>query len=56
MKLNRPKDITFIVAAVLAVLGLIGAIASVPVLTAYSFWLVVIGFIVLAAGNMVAGL
>ncbi len=54
MKLNRPKDITFIIAVILAVLGLLGLFVS--ALGAYSFWLVFIGFVILAAGNLVSGL
>lgn len=55
MNLNAPKQVTFIVAAVLAVLGLIGYIGFTP-LTGVSFWLVLVGFLVLAAGNMVTDL
>ncbi len=54
MNLNKPKDVTFIIAVVLAVLGLLGFF--VPALAAYSLWLILVGFIVLAAGNLVAGL
>ena len=57
MKLNRPKDITFIIAAILAVLGLIGSLGLISAITVgVSFWLVFVGFVLLAAGNMVAGL
>jgi len=34
MKLSAPKQTTFIVALVLAVLGLLGALITIPVLTA----------------------
>lgn len=56
MNLNAPKNTTFYVAVVLAVLGLLGTIVTIPVVTGMAFWLVVIGFIVLAAGNLVSGL
>ena len=56
MSLNAPKNATFYVAVVLAVLGLLGTIVTIPVVTGMAFWLVVIGFIVLAAGNLVSGL
>ena len=55
MKLSPPKHITFWVAVVLALLGLIGALVTVPVLTGASFWLVLVGFVVLAAGNLFDG-
>ena len=54
MKLNEPKVITFLIAAVLAVLGVI--FFFVPAVAAYAFWLVLVAFVLLAAGNMVKGL
>ena len=56
MNLSEPKQVTFIVAVVLAVLGVLGALVQIPVLTGLSFWLVVIGFIVLAVANLVPNL
>ena len=55
MKLSPPKQITFWVAVILAVLGVIASLVTVPVLSGIVFWLVVIGFVVLAAGNLVEG-
>ncbi|MCB9434786.1 MAG: hypothetical protein H6668_22725 [Ardenticatenaceae bacterium] len=56
MNLNAPKNTTFYVAVVLAVLGLLGTIVTIPVVTSMAFWFVVLGFVVLAAGNLVSGL
>ncbi|MEZ4511891.1 MAG: hypothetical protein R3C62_08445 [Chloroflexota bacterium] len=56
MNLNAPKNTTFYVALVLAVLGLLGTIVTIPVVTGMAFWFVILGFIVLAAGNLVSGL
>ena len=51
MKLNEPKVITFLIALVLAVLGLIAFfVADFKV---YAFWLELVGFVVLALGNLV---
>jgi hypothetical protein len=55
MKLNEPKVITFWIAVALAVLGFLGFVA-VAALQPYAFWLVFIGFVLLAAGNMLKGL
>jgi len=55
MKLSPPKQITFYVSVVLFVLGLLGNFA-IAALAPYSFWLVVIGFMLLALGNMSVGL
>jgi hypothetical protein len=56
MKISAPKQITFWIAVALAVLGLLGFLVTIPVLTGLAFWLVLVGFIVLAAGNLMEGL
>jgi heme/copper-type cytochrome/quinol oxidase subunit 1 len=56
MNISAPKQTTFWIAVVLAVLGVLASLVSIPVLSGFSFWLVVIGFVVLAAGNLVEGL
>lgn len=54
MKLNEPKVITFLIAVVLAVVGLI--FFFVPAVAAYAFWLVLVAFVLLALGNLLKGL
>ena len=56
MKLSPPKQITFWVSVVLAVLGLLGKFVSIPLVSALSFWFVLAGFVLLAAANMSTGL
>lgn len=53
MKLNAPKFITFIIAVILAVLGVVFHFVLLP---AYAIWFVVVGFILLALGNLIKGL
>ncbi len=55
MKLTAPKQMTFIVAVILAALGLLGALITIPVLTDLAVWLVLVGFIVLALGVLLEG-
>jgi len=55
-KLSAPKQATFLIAVVLAVLGLLSTLVSIPGLSGYAFWLVFIGFVVLALGNMLDGM
>jgi threonine/homoserine/homoserine lactone efflux protein len=55
MNLSAPKQASFIVAVVLAVVGLLAALVQIPVLTGLAFWLVIIGFIVLAVSVLVPG-
>ncbi len=56
MQLSAPKQITFWVAVVVAVIGLIASFVAIPFLSTYAFWIVVLGFIILAAGNLMEGL
>lgn len=56
MRLNAPKQITFWVSVVLAVLGLLGNLGVIGALAGFSFWLVLIGFVLLALGAMFEGL
>jgi hypothetical protein len=54
MKLSAPKEITFIIAVILAILGVLASQGIIH--TGYGFLLVVLGFILLALGNLVKGL
>ena len=55
MKLSAPKNITFYIAVLLALVGLIGFVAKIGFLVDYGIWLVLVGFIVLALGNLLEG-
>jgi len=48
MKLSKPKNNTWIIAVIIGVLGIIGNFIAIPIVSDYSFWLVVIGFVLLA--------
>lgn len=56
MKLSAPKTGTFWLAVILAGLGLLSTLVSIPLLTPYAFWLVVIGFVILMVGTLVKGM
>jgi threonine/homoserine/homoserine lactone efflux protein len=56
MKLSAPKQITFWIAVIVAVIGVIAGLVSIPVLSGFAFWIVVIAFIILAAANLLEGL
>jgi hypothetical protein len=56
MKLSRPKESTFIVAVILAVIALLGMVTPIPFATQYAFWILVIAFVLLALGNLYKGL
>lgn len=50
MKLTEPKQNTFIISIVLAVLALIGVVFSVGFLATYAFWILFLAFVVLMFG------
>jgi len=56
MRLNQPKKMTFYIALILGLAGLVGMITPIPILTAYAFWFVFAGFILLVAGCLAKGL
>ncbi|MEX2128890.1 MAG: hypothetical protein WD871_11725 [Xanthobacteraceae bacterium] len=56
MNLNAPTQIVFIISLIIAVLALIGHfVPTIPYVSSYSFWLAIIGYVVLAAGCMMKG-
>ncbi len=57
MKLSAPKQVTFWVAVVVAVLGFIAFLMpALPVIGGtLGFWVVVLGFVILVLGNVLEG-
>lgn len=56
MTLNAPSQTMFIVAVVIAVIALLGTIIpSIPVISAYAFWVLVVAFLVLAVSVVMKG-
>jgi hypothetical protein len=56
MKLSAPKQITFWIAVVIAVLGVISKLVVIPVLSGFAGWLLLLAFVVLALGNLIESL
>jgi membrane protein YdbS with pleckstrin-like domain len=56
MKLTPPTQLTFWISVILGLLGLIGTFVSIPFVSAYAFWFVVVGFALLVAGLLFKGL
>jgi len=55
MKLNAPKQITWWIALIIGVIGIIGRLVTVPVISPYAFWLVVVAFVLLFLGTFLKG-
>ncbi len=56
MKLSAPKNYTFGIAVLLGVLGFIGSLVTIPLISSYAFWLVFLGFLLLALGCFFDGI
>jgi hypothetical protein len=57
MRLSTPRFITFVIAVLLAIVGFIIHLVDPNLLFAnFGFWLLVVGFALLALGNLVKGI
>ena len=56
LALSRPRSETFLVAAVIAGLTLLGKIVLLPIFSFYGFGLLLIAFLILAAGVLLDNL
>ncbi len=56
MKLSAPKVITWWIALILGVLGLLGFTNTIAALSQYSFWLVMAGLVLMLIATLVKNL
>ncbi|MEN8098685.1 MAG: hypothetical protein ABFQ89_06375 [Chloroflexota bacterium] len=56
MKLNAPKQITWLIALVLVVLGILGQFVGVDILANLSFWFMFIAAVLLLVATYLPGL
>ena len=56
LKLSAPTQLVWIIAVILGVLGLLAKFGTIPVVSAYEFWFVFVGFAMLAVATLVKGL
>ena len=55
MRLSAPKKTTWWVAVIVGVVGVVANLVTIPVISGFAFWLVVIGFVLLALGTYLKG-
>ena len=55
MNLSAPKKEVWIIAVILGFLGIVGTFITIPVVSAYAFWFVVVGFVLLFLGTLLKG-
>jgi nicotinamide riboside transporter PnuC len=56
MKLSAPKQITWWIALVVGVVGVLAFLTPIPVLSGFAFWLVVVAFVLLILATLLKGL
>ncbi len=55
MRLSAPKKTTWWVAVVVGVVGVIAKFVTIPVLSGFAFWLVVLAFVILVLATYLKG-
>ncbi len=53
MKLYAPKAMTWRIALILGLVGIVASFVNIPVLSGLAFWLVIVAFVLLVLGTMV---
>jgi hypothetical protein len=55
MNLSAPSQAVFWISVVIVIIAIIASFNVIPGITAWAFWIAVLGFIVLAAGCLMRG-
>jgi len=56
MRLSAPQQITWWIALIVGVVGIIAHLVTIPVLSTFAFWLVVVAFALLIVATLLKGL
>ena len=56
MKLSAPKYVTWLIAVIAGVLGILGTFIDIPFVSSYTFFLVAAGFVLLALATFLKNL
>lgn len=55
MRLSAPKKWVFWTSVALAAAGLVGSFVTIPFVSGFAFWFILVGYVLLAAGNLLKG-
>jgi hypothetical protein len=55
MKLSAPTQMVFLISVVLAILAVVATFVAIPVVSANAFWVAIVAYLVLVAGNVLKG-
>lgn len=56
MKLSAPSQIAWIIALILGIVGVVATLTVIPTISAYAFWLVVAGWLLLVVATLLRNL
>ena len=56
MKLNAPTQMVWIIALVVGIIGVIASLVTIPVLSGFAFWIVVIAWLILVVSTAMKGM
>ena len=55
MNLSAPTQPVFLISVILAALAVVGTFVTIPVVSANAFWVAILAYLVLLAGNVMKG-
>ena len=55
MKLTPPKKIVFMISLILVIISLVAHFINIPIATQYQYWIMLVGYVFLAAGVVLKG-
>ena len=55
MKLNAPKQVTWLIALLIAIVGVVSYFVAIPVLSGIAFWLVLVSAVLLLVATVATG-
>lgn len=56
MNLSAPKMVTWAIALILGLIGLVAALVPIANVSPYAFWIVLVGLVILLIGTAVEGM
>jgi hypothetical protein len=56
MRLSAPKQVTWIIALILGIVGILGALVTIPVISSLAFWIVVVALALMLLATYLEGL
>jgi len=56
MKLSPPKQVTWTIALILGIVGLLGYLVTIPVITDLAIWFVLVALALMLVATMIEGL